>query len=370
MIEIYTDDSSKQLGSVITQGVTKLELLAKVETLKEFKGMLWGQRLKVYTDHENLIQEALGLTSDRVYRWRLLLKKFGPEIVYIKGTHNTVANAISRLDIGPIPSEHENWMTFTKCWCHYTMQEESATYTSAYQEEMDLVFANHSKEDVIYPLTVREIAEAQKLDASLKTLKDQYSTQLVESTHLLCKDRKMVIPKNLQHRATQRNPSFCVYWKVMQNTVRKYVKNCHACQVNKRHKHKYGKLPTKFVITIPWEVLCVDLIGSYTIKGKDGTVFDFMCLTMINPASSWFEIVELRVITEAIIPLDTKGRKGKKTHEEPKLAYFDKSSAMISNLVNKTWFSRYPRCQYIIYDNGNKFKLHFKVRCDSYGITS
>eukprot|EP00804_Cyclotella_cryptica_P026287 CCRYP_007627-RA/>CCRYP_007627-RA protein AED:0.48 eAED:0.48 QI:0/-1/0/1/-1/1/1/0/129 len=75
------------------------------------------------------------------------------------------------------------------------MQEESAIDTSAYQEEMNLVFANRSEEDVIYPLTVREIAEAQKLDASLKTLKDQYSTQLVESTHLLCKEGKMVIPK-------------------------------------------------------------------------------------------------------------------------------------------------------------------------------
>eukprot|EP00804_Cyclotella_cryptica_P003735 CCRYP_008908-RA/>CCRYP_008908-RA protein AED:0.32 eAED:-0.28 QI:0/0/0/0.5/1/1/2/0/283 len=210
--EIYTDALSKQLGSVITQGnrplaffsrklsttqqkysVTELELLAIVETLKEFKGMLWGQRLKVYTDHKNLIQDALGLTSDRVYRWRLLLEEFGPKIVYIKGIHNTVADAISHLDIGPMPSEHENWMTFTKCWCHYTMQEESAIDTSAYQEEMNLVFANRSKEDVIYPLTVREIAEAQKLDASLKTLKDQYSTQLVESTHLLCKEGKMLV---------------------------------------------------------------------------------------------------------------------------------------------------------------------------------
>ena len=90
----------------------------------------------------------------------------------------------------------------------------------------------------------------------------------------------------------------------------------------------------------------------------------------VDPASSWFEIVELPVITEAIIPLDTKGRKGKKIHEEPKLAYFDKSSAMISNLVNKTWFSRYPHCQYIIYDNGSEFKLHYKALCDSYGITS
>eukprot|EP00804_Cyclotella_cryptica_P010648 CCRYP_005460-RA/>CCRYP_005460-RA protein AED:0.36 eAED:0.36 QI:39/-1/0/1/-1/0/1/0/71 len=70
--------------------MTKLELLAIVETLKEFKGMLWGQRLKVYTDHKNLIQDALGLTSDRVYQWRLVLEELGPEIVNIKGTHNIV----------------------------------------------------------------------------------------------------------------------------------------------------------------------------------------------------------------------------------------------------------------------------------------
>ena len=68
--------------------------------------------------------------------------------------------------------------------------------------------------------------------------------------------------------------------------------------------------------------------------------------------------------------MDTKGRKGKKTQEEPKLAYFDKSSAMISNLVNKTWFSRYPHCQYINYDNGSKFKLHFRALCESFGNMS
>ena len=94
--------------------VTEIELLAIVETLKEFKGMLWGQRLKVYTDHKNLIQEALGLTSDRFYWWRLLLEEYGPEVVHIKCIHNTVADAISRLDICPVQEEKTNWMTSTK----------------------------------------------------------------------------------------------------------------------------------------------------------------------------------------------------------------------------------------------------------------
>ena len=75
--------------------VTKQELLVIGETLKEFKAMLWGQQLTVYTDHKNLMQNALGLTSDRVYRWRLLIEEYGPTIMYIKGIHNTVADAIS-----------------------------------------------------------------------------------------------------------------------------------------------------------------------------------------------------------------------------------------------------------------------------------
>jgi hypothetical protein len=111
---IYTDASTMQLGAVITQGnrpkaffsrklsvtqtkysVTKIELLAIVEFLKKFRGILWGQTIKVYTDHKNLTQAALGLTSYRVYHWQLLLEEFAPEIVYIKGIHITVTDAIS-----------------------------------------------------------------------------------------------------------------------------------------------------------------------------------------------------------------------------------------------------------------------------------
>jgi hypothetical protein len=43
---------------------------------------------------------------------------------------------------------------------------------------------------------------------------------------------------------------------------------------------------------------------------------------------------------------------------------------MISSLVTKTWFYRYPRCQHIIFDNGNgsEFKIHVRALCDTLGI--
>ena len=60
--------------------------------------MLWGKKIVVYTDHKNLIQDALGSTSNRVFRWRIILWEYGPNIIYIKVIHNTAADAISRLE--------------------------------------------------------------------------------------------------------------------------------------------------------------------------------------------------------------------------------------------------------------------------------
>jgi hypothetical protein len=71
-----------------------------------------------------------------------------------------------------------------------------------------------------------------------------------------------------------------------------------------------------------------------------------MCLTMINPTTSWFEIVELPTVDqETTVPPTSKGKKVT-FDKNTKVAdpYFDNSSAQISNLVYMTWFIRNPRC--------------------------
>ena len=91
---------------------------------------------------------------------------------------------------------------------------------------------------------------------------------------------------------------------------------------------------------------------------------------MVNyPQNLWYlEIVDLLVVEATAIPSGTQGHKVISTHTTPQVPYFDKSSAMIRTLVNKTWFSRYPCCQHVIYDNGSKFKLHCEAFCDTYDI--
>jgi len=123
------------------------------------------------------------LTSDRVAHRQILLEEYVPEIIYIKRIHNTVADAISRLDYNPklnttneynhathvkstkVVSNHK-WMMFSKFWsCFIETQDPDELNTI----KINHVFANCSKEDENFPLTMKEIVEAQKADPILKT---------------------------------------------------------------------------------------------------------------------------------------------------------------------------------------------------------
>ena len=76
---------------------TEKELLSIVATLKEFRNILLGHQITVYTDHKNLTYKTFN--TERVMRWRLTLEEFGPELKYTKGENNVVADALSCLEM-------------------------------------------------------------------------------------------------------------------------------------------------------------------------------------------------------------------------------------------------------------------------------
>ena len=62
----------------------------------------------------------------------------------------------------------------------------------------------------------------------------------------------------------------------------------------KRLKDKYGNIPMKDIYMRPWHTVCVNCIGSFTIKIKDSqkkirkqTIRGLM---LIDPATCWFEM--------------------------------------------------------------------------------
>ena len=89
-------------------------------------------------------------------------------------------------------------------------------------------------------------------------------------------------------------------------------------------------MPPKQAETNPWDTLCIDLIGTYTSPRKGKPPLKLWCLTMIDPATGWFEMAQ--------IP--------------------NKTAAKIADITEKTWFTRYPRQQRIVFDRGTKSWLN------------
>jgi len=129
-------------------------------------------------------------------------------------------------------------------------------------------------------------------------------------------------------------------WKGLRQDVRKKCRTCHMCQIVKRTKSNYGKLPAKEAESIPWDTLCVDLIGPYTIR-KRHKKYTLWCVTMIDPATSWLEIREIK----------------------------NKTAERVANVVEQTWLTRYPWPTQLIFDRGTEFMGEFaRMARDDYGL--
>ncbi len=102
-----------------------------------------------------------------------MLEEYGLKIVYIKGIHNTVADAIAWLEYDPSVnqtaenyhmtkvkkksskhSQRQSWSTVSKHWCNLEIDTNK-------HKDLNFAFANHGEEDEIYPLTTIVIAEVQ-----------------------------------------------------------------------------------------------------------------------------------------------------------------------------------------------------------------
>ena len=81
------------------------------------------------------------------------------------------------------------------------------------------------------------------------------------------------------------------------------------------------------------------MIGPYTVETPTKK-YELRAITMIDPATGWFEVKDIAAA----------------------------SSEACSAAFDNVWLARYPRPQYIGFDNGNEYKKVFKQMCINYGI--
>ena len=144
----------------------------------------------------------------------------------------------------------------------------------------------------------------------------------------------------------ERTLSLVVYWPNMFKEILRLCTTCKLCQLAKRTKTKYGKLPQRDLEMRPWHTVCVDCIGPFTIKTKydKGNIHKqtVRASTIIDPTTGWFEIWH--------IPDDNF------------------NSQRVFQLMNQLWLLWYPWPVRCICNNGNEFKKDFKTLISDFGI--
>src|SRR5687767_12483623 len=141
---------------------------------------------------------------------------------------------------------------------------------------------------------------------------------------------------------TEETISQHLWWPTMREQITAYVQACPTCQINKRKQKKYGHLPPKEAEAVIWDKMCIDLIGPYKIRRKGQPDLVCKCVTMVDPASGWFEI-----------------------HQ-----YDNKRLITMANIAKQEWFARYPWPTQVTFDRGSEFigQDFQKMLANNYGI--
>ena len=388
---VFTDASDYQLGAVIMQEnipvayfsrklnsaqrnytTMEKELLSIVETLKEYRNMLYGcKELHVHTDHKNLTYA--NLTSQRVLRWRLFLEEFNPIFHHIAGIANTLADALSRLpsqerqdSVSPLNTLANKTLTTS------TNNEQTFNHGFSIQiddDDMLDCFLNLPTVDHEHPfmLEYTYIAEQQDQDAALLTALENderlQRVQMSQDANIICyrktpnDDPRIYIPDSLLERLTNwyhqvlNHPGMNrlyetinthMYNSQLRKTCENVARTCDACQKYKLTGRGYGDTPPRQAQLAPWHEVAVDLIGPWkiSIPGIDEAL-EFRALTTIDTVSNLPELIRIN----------------------------NKTSEHVATQFENSWLARYPRPIHIIYDQGTEFKGYgFQRLLRQYGI--
>jgi transposase InsO family protein len=381
--DIETDASDYQLGAIIKQDnrpiayytrklntvqknytTIEKELWSIVKTLKEFRSMLLGEPITIYTDHKNLTHKLSSFSTQRILWWRLLLEEFGCNYKHKEGSQNLVANVLSCILTSCLvrekiagPREKNLISQPNQPQELYEDNQACITEENPSLAECLLVYPVFNECNITrHPFHFAMMQHyQQRSDATKQLLIDQ-----PEQSHLLhSKPTTAKDSLNRWHVAADCpllsfNSATCQrhgqIGMVAQTTLLSspskgwspQVSWCEICQKMKCYSTSFAQLPTWEATSVPWEQVHVDLIGPWNIKVKGHKKpVQFIALTCSDPILNLLEVGTVK----------------------------DKMSEQVTKTFKRLWLSRYPRPRTCVHDRGPEFVAHeFQTVLDDTGI--
>jgi Reverse transcriptase (RNA-dependent DNA polymerase). len=265
---------SRKLSSAQRNYTTlEKELLSFVETLLEYRSILLGCPIIIFTDHRNLTFNGPTTTqSQRALRWRLVIEEYNVTIVHRAGASNFAADALSRLPL---------------------LEPEEPSSVRQAQERFDDSYLFYPVQDRMQapcPVTLANIQAIQNADAQLQQMVNRNTrnyrrvdfgdTTLIQFRQSSSGPWRIVLPmalipsalrwfhQLLMHPGATRmlltiNKHFT--FPRMRSVIEDFVGKCDICQRTKLTTPRDGLLPLKDPELDPWYQVQVDLIGPWEV---------------------------------------------------------------------------------------------------------
>ena len=264
IMEIHTDASTFGLGAVLAQrdesnkpypisyssrslndnekkyGITELEALAVVWSVKKFRQYIEGSYFIIYTDHAALKWlMTIKDNSTRLTRWSLTLQAYNFDIIHKAGKSNQDADALSR------QPHTENILALTG------LDIRSLQNTDVECQNILKLFNNGKREDInmkngiIYGNGRILLPECLRLD-------------IIKENH----DSPLGGHQGMTRTTTRIHKKF--YWPKMDEDIHNYIKKCVICARTKSPRRKLYEQVDISDISKPFQRLAIDGYGPFT----------------------------------------------------------------------------------------------------------